>query len=369
MRLGERLLELGKIQRATLRLALEAQHVQGGRLGTTLVQQGHLRLDALADLLGAHLGVPIAREPHFAAASPALLAQIPAELAGECGAVPLLDLPAGLVVGMMDPHDARLRGLLERELRGPVEAWVAPELRVRYWLEKHYFLSRPAQFLRTDAGGPQGSPRRIITPSPAPLPGEARALGRIATVKRAVRAPRAEPVDELGLDITVDARRRSPQAERALARIAAAASSDALGDALCEHMAGAVACGLLFQVRGEVAIGWRAAHERHAAIVKRLAVPLDLPTAFRAVCESGATYRGVPPEAGRGWHTRLSELTGHPLPSDLILCPIIPEDRVLALLYAHSQDGGPIPAQTSSDLEALAEAVSERVSARASAAT
>ncbi len=372
MRFGERLLALGLIEPQALAEARQAQQLQGGRLGTTLVQMGVLNLDALARALGEHLGVAVAEDTHFEDSHSSVLTRLSADLAERCAAVPLYEADAGLVVAMMDPRDARLVAEVARAVGGPIQPCVAPELRVHYWLEKHYFIPRPNFYLRSDPGDvvPGGPERRVIVPAPAPLPGEPARLGRIAMVKRAVAGPlsaarAAEAPDELGLDITIDARRRSPEAERALQLIERAGASSVLATALCEYLHGSVECGALFQVRDQVAIGWRAAHERDAKVVATLAVPLELPTAFRAVCESATTYRGQPPEAGRAWHRRLCELMGRAAPRDLVLVPVLAAERVLALIYAHMDESDAVPLQVVSDLEALAEAVSKRVSVSA----
>lgn len=368
MRLGEQLVELGLVSADALNAALETQQLQGGRLGTTLVQQEVLSVEDLGAALGTQQSVAVADESLFQ--NSRVLARLPAEVAACCYAVPLYESDTALVVAMMDPRDQALLTVIEQAAGRPIHPCVAPELRVHYWLEKHYGIPRPNYLLRSDTGSiPPGlHPRRVIQPAPAPLPDEPRKkLGRIATVKRAVpSAPKLTPaVDDLGLDVTIDVRRRSRAAEQALERIEAAQASRQLADALCDFMAGTVGCGLLLRVREQVAIGWRAAHARDAEVVQTLAVPLDLPTAFRAVCETGATYRGQPPEKGQAWHARLSALMGHEPPRDLLVVPLLAADRVSALIYVHMADGNAIPAQIISDLEALADAVSRRVSARA----
>ncbi|MCC6993171.1 MAG: hypothetical protein IT370_00950 [Deltaproteobacteria bacterium] len=370
MRFGERLLALGLIGPEVLAEARQAQQLQGGRLGTTLVQMGVLNLDVLARALGEHLGVPVAEDVHFEDSHSSVLTRLSADLAERCAAVPLYEADAGLVVAMMDPRDPRLVTEVARAVGGPIQPCVAPELRVHYWLEKHYFIPRPNFYLRSDPGdtAPGAPERRVIVAAPAPLPGEPARLGRIAMIKRAVPGPLSAaraaevPADDLGLDITIDARRRSAEAERALQLIERAGASSVLATALCEYLHARVECGALFQVRDQVVIGWRAAHERDAKVVATLAVPLELPTAFRAVCESAMTYRGQPPEAGRAWHRRLCELMGRAAPRDLVLVPVLAAERVLAVIYAHMEGDDAVPLQVVSDLEALAEAVAKRVS-------
>jgi hypothetical protein len=358
MLLGDRLLQLRLTRRAPLGEALQAQHIQGGRLGTNLVQLGHLDLDGLATALGAHHSVAVAVESQFEAVRAKVLARLPREVAEACLAVPVNETAAGtLVVAMMDPRDRDKLAAIEHAVGGRVQACVAPELRVRYWLEKHYSVPRPPRYLRADPGqppSPDGERRRTIPALPAPAPGESR-LGRITTVKRVL--PDRPPADDLELDITVDARRRSPEATTALARLEEARGADAIAQVVVDYLAASVGCGLLLVVRGDVALTWRAAPPIDPAQAGRLAIGLDLPTAFRVACETGATFRGQPPEAGRAWHERLVQHLGQRPPLDLAIVPIRGPEHVLALIYVHMGPREPVPQQIVGDLEALAETV------------
>jgi hypothetical protein len=324
-------------------------------------------MDVLATLLGAHLAVPVAQDNQFEGTQKDVLARLPVEVAARVFAVPLYQQPSGtLVVAMMDPRDPVAVAAVEQAVGGRVQACVAPELRVRYWLEKHYGIPRPNFFLRADAGigGGKGSERRrTVSASPVPTAGENKArLGRIQTVKRAASKP-GVPSDDFELDITVDARRRSPAAARALDRIAAATASADILDALVEYLAGTVGCGLVLMVRDQMALGWRGAPPLDPQVVAQIAVPLDLPSVFRAACESAATFRGAAPAASREWHHRLSEMLGQVTPREMVVVPILGSsgERVLALIYAHMANDGDMPAQVVSDLEAIAEHVARRV--------
>jgi hypothetical protein len=363
MLLGERLHELRLVRRAHLGEALQAQHLHGGRLGTNLVQLGHLELDALATALGAHLSVPVAVESQFAAVRERVLARLPADVAARVGAVPVNETKAGtLIVAMLDPRDHDALAAIERAVGGRIQACVAPELRIAYWLEKHYGVPRDPRFLRGDVGEVPVAERarerrRTIPPVPPLEPKEqAQRLGRITTIKRVL--PQRAPTDDLELDITVDARRRSPAAEAGLARLASARMSDDLAHALCDYLAGAVGCGFILMVRGQAALTWRAAPPLDAKTASLIAVPLDLPTAFRVACETGTTFHGQPPEKARAWHDRLVGMLGHKPPRDLVIVPIHAGERVLALIYAHMNERDFVPPQVLGDLEALAEGVS-----------
>jgi hypothetical protein len=389
MRIGERLLQLRLIRKADLAEALQAQALHGGRIGTCLVQSGAIELDPLATALGAHLAVPAALQAQFEAATPEVLRRLPRDLAERFLAVPLATRPSGtLVVAMVDPKGLGAIDALEKAVGARVQVCVAPELRVRYWLERHYGIERDNRFLRgseldsareeTSPGatpGATGSERRRYIPSqPPPSPQEASSarLGRISTVKRAVPgggSGGAPPADELQLDITVDARRRTGAAEAAIATIAEAADGELIGEAVTDFLGTAAGGGLLLTVRPEMALGWRAAGEIDPHVAHLIAVPLGLPTAFRTACETGATFRGQPPPSGRSWHDRLSTLLGQPPAREVVVVPVMGSQRPLALIYAQSNGASSLTGELVGDLEAIAAAISAALARRAAAAS
>jgi hypothetical protein len=386
MRIGERLLQLRLIRKADLAEALQAQVLYGGRIGTCLVQSGAIELDPLATALGAHLAVPAALQAQFELATPEVLQRLPRELAERFLAVPLATRPSGtLVVAMVDPKGLGAIDVIEKAVSARVQVCVAPELRVRYWLERHYGIERDNRFLRgseLDAmreetpgthPGPGSERRRTIPSQPPPSPQEASnaRLGRIATVKRAVPGggQGEAPADDMQLDITVDARRRTPAAEAAIAKITDAADGEVIGEAVTDFLGSAAGGGLLLTVRPEMALGWRAAGAIDPHVAHLIAVPLGLPTAFRTACETGATFRGQPPGVGRSWHDRLSTLLGQPPAREVVVVPVMGAQRPLALIYAQSNGSASLTGELVGDLEAIAEAISAALARRAAAAS
>src|SRR4051794_10736411 len=108
MRLGEKLVHDHRITAEQLEVALRAQVIYGGRLGTNLVELGHIDLDTLSRALAELHGVPAALQKHFeqVAGDQATVDLLPAPLAEKHYAVPLgLARLAGrqLVVAFMDP--------------------------------------------------------------------------------------------------------------------------------------------------------------------------------------------------------------------------------------------------------------------------
>lgn len=379
MKLGERLVGLGQVTREQVAEALKAQSLYGARLGTHLVQLGAIELDPLTHALGAHLEMPVATQAELEAVRGDVLARLSAALAEAHLAVPLAARPSGFLVAMVDPTDLVAVAALERALDGRVQPAVVPELRLRYWLEKHYGIARENRFLRAfigDSGNPGSERRRYITTSPqlslptAPslsLDTQAR-LGRIIPVKRA--APQAAPVapppeeDDLGLDITVDARRRSQPAAAAIGAIEQAVTGEHIADAVVSYFVEVGEPGLLLRVHGQYALGWRGAPPVPEHVVGQITIPLELPTALRTAVELGATFRGVPPAETRTWHDRLGALLTVGSPREVLAVPVGGVGGVRALIFAQTADR-PLGDGLVADLEAIGAAISTVLDRRA----
>ncbi len=108
LRIGEMLVQLGRLDHAQLQAALAHQRQWGGRLGGACVSLGFLAEPALLEALGQQLGVPFveigARE-----IAPKVLALVPRKLAQARRVLPLELSAEGrrgvLVVALGDPAD------------------------------------------------------------------------------------------------------------------------------------------------------------------------------------------------------------------------------------------------------------------------
>jgi type IV pilus assembly protein PilB len=119
--LGEVLIEMGAIDRATLEHALERQRAEGSRLGEILVASGHITQATLAEGLARRLGVPRARlTPGSIDAE--VLRLLDERAQRRYRAVPLgVDANGALSLAMADPTDVLvlddLRMMVGRELK------------------------------------------------------------------------------------------------------------------------------------------------------------------------------------------------------------------------------------------------------------
>lgn len=107
-RIGEMLVQKGRIDAVQLQSALAHQRRWGGRLGRALVKLGFLPERALLEVVGDQLGVPFV-EIGERSIPPQVLALVPGRLVRSRKALPLERLEEGrrgrLVVALADPAD------------------------------------------------------------------------------------------------------------------------------------------------------------------------------------------------------------------------------------------------------------------------
>jgi hypothetical protein len=163
-RLGDLLVQAGRVTQAQVEEAARAQVAYGGRIGTCLVELDHIEIDELAAFLGRQHKLPMAARRHFERADRDLQALVPAALATRRKVVPIKEIPgehrrvAIAAMGPLKPDVlAEIGGYLGCEGDDLVVA-VAAELRILYNLERVYGVPRPTRFLRTRRVGTDEAP-------------------------------------------------------------------------------------------------------------------------------------------------------------------------------------------------------------------
>jgi hypothetical protein len=168
MRLGQILVAAGRISPAQLDEALRAQVLYGGRLGTNLVELGHLDLDALALALAREHGIPAALLKHFERCDLQVQSLLPPALAAQWQVVPighLADRRSRIAVAALAPLPPEGVAAIAAALRctpSDLVIAIAGELRIMYYLERCYGIPRESRYLRirraTTAGVPLPPP-------------------------------------------------------------------------------------------------------------------------------------------------------------------------------------------------------------------
>jgi len=153
-RLGELLVAAGLVTADQVEQALRAQIMWGGRIGTNLVELGHLDLDDLAKMLGRQHRLPAALSRHFERSDRALQQLLSPAVAERHAVVPLFrtgKLKDRIAIVSRAPLPRDVLSELGRTLGVPagqlVQA-IAAELRIAYHLERAYQIPRDLRFLR-----------------------------------------------------------------------------------------------------------------------------------------------------------------------------------------------------------------------------
>jgi len=363
VRVGETLIREGAITGEQLEEALRAQVIYGGRLGTNLVELGHVDLDALAEILGAQAGLAAALQRHFDEANRSLQSRLAASLANERQCVPLAvvsEEPRLIAVAFMDPPDPSILGELSRALGAEIVPAIAPELRLRYQLERVYGIPRPNRYKRVrssaqrvlDAGRTQEK-RTYVRPLTGEEPAldadaeDTPALGRISLKKSYRRADTAALETLPDFDSAIRLIRRSHDRDKIV---------DTVLRCMREGLHHRLGIGVFLVVRNDTAIGWRGySHFADADdAVGSIAVSLEEPSLFQLAYGTQVPVCGRPPELGVPVNQRFWSALGSAPPAEVVCCPIVVDSFVVGLLYAHAEDLGPIPAELSDQVIELA---------------
>lgn len=178
-RLGEHLVQAGLIKREQLAEALRAQVVWGARIGTNLIELGHLEIDDLSRTLGRQLKMPAALASHFERADPALQKKLPKDVATHLRCIPLVLANQYAVIAILKPLSTVEMDVIATHIGVPLDKLVpsvAAELRIHYQLEKVYGVPREQRFVRT--AGTRSEDSQVFQLPPPVDPAHEKKFGR-----------------------------------------------------------------------------------------------------------------------------------------------------------------------------------------------
>ncbi|HEY3174960.1 MAG TPA: hypothetical protein VGK94_04280 [Candidatus Polarisedimenticolia bacterium] len=145
-RLGEILVDGGKITEAQLHRALTAQLVFGGHLGTSLLELGCIDEETLGETLAFTFGVPYADFEVLSKVPYSVIRALPAKLVEKHKVVPLRLEGKALHLGMIDPKNLQALDEISFVTGYRIIPWVSPEVRILQVLEKYYNLPRTQRY-------------------------------------------------------------------------------------------------------------------------------------------------------------------------------------------------------------------------------
>lgn len=209
-RLGELLVQEGRISPSQLERAVQVRQLVGGRLGTHLLELGFVQEDVLLEALGRQRASGTASAADLADVKPAVVRAIPAKLALRYQVVPYLVRGKTLFIAAIDPVDMLREDEISFLTSFMVRTTMALELRVKLALAKYYGApceARLQNLARRLAEGGSGIRSFALPPPP---PGQPPVPPRAAVVAPPSPPPAAPAPPTPGSPIPAPARSAPP---------------------------------------------------------------------------------------------------------------------------------------------------------------
>jgi hypothetical protein len=353
VKLGTLLLRNAAIGLSQLEAALRNQVLYGGRLGTNLVELGHLDLETLSTMLAELTGNPVATPSQLDAADRGLLEQLGGDDAHRLRALPLTAYVEKQAIGvaMVDPTDKAAIAELATRFGKKVAPHVVPELRALYYLEKHYGLPRRARFVRAGQRESDEPPAPPVAERRRAQPGGGMVMPPAFTLEpRRRRTTSGQPVRiPIATELAYGA---------ACERVDVATDREQIADALVGYAKGRLDALVVFLIRDGNALGWRGylatGSGAAAARLDELSLPLGGASALQSAHDAAHLYVGAPPSAAKPVESRLwSALGATPEPLEVAVVPVVVKQRTVNLIYAHVL-GSLFPREIATELADLA---------------
>ncbi len=348
--------------------ALARQTLYGGDLITNLLEVApppateELALTAaLAESLElAAASVDALRSPDESAVS-----RVPRHVAEEHGFVPIAIRDGAIVIALAEPLSEVAHDEVEAALGANVIQEAAPIVRLRQALERAYGVEMDRRTRRLaailDGRSPDATARgRSMIPdlpddpmapdvslTPTPIAASPSRPPPATTIRTArpgadalkwfVRSARSDPAptpDQPPPSMPSTRRRRGPFTRADAEKVFVdPQSTDAVLGAVLEFAQQFFAYVALFLVHEDLAEGWDAAGPGAAGDrVRKMGVPLDLPSAFASARTTRTQQLG--PRARDGLDAVIASDLERPAFGDALVAPVVVGKRVVALLYA-----------------------------------
>jgi hypothetical protein len=362
-KIGELLVERGKITEHQLNAALRNQGFFREHLGTTLYKMGFVDEETLGEALAELSGVPYAPPSLFRDLPASLISLLPVKLAEKHDIIPLKLEGRKLHVAMLDPRDLLVLDEVAFITGYTIQPWIAPEFRLYDALERYYqVVSKRRRTIKLADGG-DTRPAAAAAGRTAAAPAAGRPSPSPASRPSAAPAARAAARQELGLDgkpldappdltppppLPAAEATAPPPAAPALTLEAAgralqkAETRDDVAEAMLAYASGQVRRAALFIHQKERVLGWAGRGDGlDPARLRELQLPLDAPSIFTTL-GGGRHYLGGVPDTPA--NREIYQALGGKVPGFILLAPIVIKGRPAAVLYADDA-GQPLTAK------------------------
>jgi hypothetical protein len=333
----------GLITREQFDEALNNRVLFGGKIGTSLIELGHVREDDLARFLSIKLAVPFIAAERLLAIPPEIIQLIPRGLALTYRVIPLHRDKKRLYLVMSDPADLKAIDDIAFITGFIIKPVIAPEVRLIQALGKYYDFEVDHRYqqiiiqIEEERQSARPAPPVTFPPdmmsthvSPAKIPDtvpEASA-GFEKELEEAEIVDEEEWVKRVG-HYSID------KVSKTLAR---AEDREEIAGTLIDYLGQKFERVALFVIRGVAAFGWKGVTRGSELLdFDKFVIPLDGPSVLRTVAEGQGYYVGTIPENDRN-NLMLSALGGGN-PGVALLLPLVITGRVVTILYLDGGDG------------------------------
>ena len=350
IKLGEMLVNAGKITPAQLDETLKSQVIFGGRLGTNLIEMGLVEEQELAQFLSKKLGVPYASPDHLMCLSPHVLKLIPEEIVSKYKVIPMGLDNRKLTVAMADPSDFTSIDEISFTTGFIVMPLVSPELRLILALEKHYGIKRKTRYISVTNGGRRRNKETVPNEPQLAAAKKPEAALPLPEDEDFIELPLLSELEDFGAEgvnvvdmhsyaSNTHAREetiKSYTIDTFSMKLAEANNRDEIADLIVNYAGQEFDRVALFLVKGKTAGGWRALSEKKEPEgFDNLQLPLDTESALKVVADCKSFYLGPLPDTPV--NTKILVSLGGGKPSIALLIPLVMMGRVVAIFYV---DGG-----------------------------
>ncbi|NJD56088.1 MAG: hypothetical protein FIA94_06745 [Nitrospirae bacterium] len=147
MKLGEALVHGNLITQEQLKEALERQVIFGGRIGTNLVELGHIKEEEIMAFFGKFFRTPTVKPEVLEDIDPETIASLDKDLAEKYMMIPFRRDRNRLHAVMLNPRSFDVIEEIRFKTGFDIIPYVITELRLLYYLEKYYGIKRDLRFI------------------------------------------------------------------------------------------------------------------------------------------------------------------------------------------------------------------------------
>lgn len=347
-RLGDYLINEGKISPDQLDEAIEYQCIYGGRLGTSLIELGLVDEEYLAQTLSRQLKLHYIKPDLLMNVPPSILELVPKKIALKYQIVPYHKEKGKIYLAMNDASNLADIDELSFQLNHVIVPLAVPEIRLMLALKKHYgkeltprFENIEAQIKRRSQAKKKLKPEKDVAEKKPddevwPLLGEEDYSGE-------------EHTDDAYFDFgssPIEVSQTSLNQQ-----LAAATDRNDIARALINYLGQQFVANGLLMVRATTVTGWLSSHENiEPAGFDQFSIPLQEHSIFNLVVKSKSHFLGTVSDTPQ--NRKLLDFFKSEPPQTALVVPLMVRDRLVCILYV--QDSLKVLEQRFAEVKSLA---------------